>query len=83
MLPFLQPRKMSSVMMAVTKPEGGVENKGPEEEEDHALMSASEDLISAIHAKDATAVAKAWRSGSEILDQDDEGDEENASDSSV
>lgn len=68
MLPFLAPKKIASVIMAKTKPEGGVEDERHEDEQDPGLMSAAEDLISAVHAKDAAAVAEALEAAFEILD---------------
>lgn len=54
--------------MARRKPEGQVEVLGEEGDEDPALMAAAEDLISAIHAKDAKAVISALSSALDILD---------------
>lgn len=59
MLPFLQPKKLSAVIMASHKPNGSVEPENEEGEHTPELMGASEDLISAIHSKDAKAVADA------------------------
>lgn len=70
MLPFLQPKKITSIMMAVKKPDGSIEQKGPEDEPDHALMSAAEDLISAVHMKDAKAVAEAIKAAFELCDSE-------------
>lgn len=66
MLPFLQPKKMASVIVSSRKSDG---SKGPEKEEgehDPGFMSASEDLISAIHAKDAKGVADALKAAYEM-----------------
>lgn len=65
MLPFLQPKKMTSVIVETRKPNGNVESR---DEEDHPLMSAAEDLIRAVHGKDAKAVAHALQSAFEIAD---------------
>lgn len=68
MLPFLQPKKMAGIIMAKVKPEGGVETTGEEGEMDHGFLAAAEALISAIHSKDAGAVAKALHEAFEIAD---------------
>lgn len=70
MLPFLAPKKIASVIVAKTKPTGGIEPKGEEGEHDPALMSAAEDLISAVHMKDAVAVADALRAAFDICDSE-------------
>lgn len=53
-------------MIAHTKPEGGIEVEGTEGEENHALLAAAEDLIRAVHSKDAKAVAAAMEACHEI-----------------
>lgn len=78
MLPFLRPKKMSAVIMASAKPEGGMEDKGMEGEPNPGLVSAMEDFISAVHMKDASAAAKAWAAADEISDMDDESPEAGA-----
>lgn len=70
-LPFLMHRKIATVILAKQKPDGTLEPKGEEGEHDPALMSAAEDLIRAVHAKDANAVAEALMAASEILDSDE------------
>lgn len=70
MLPFLQPKKISGMIMAKVKPEGDMQSEGMEGDHDPALMSAAEDLISAIHAKDAMRVASAIKAAFEISDSD-------------
>ena len=60
MLPFLQPRKITSILMATRTPEGSIESK-PEPQMDHGLLSAAEDLLRAIGAKDALGVATAMK----------------------
>lgn len=59
MLPFLKPKKMSAVIIAKTKPEGGVEPMHEEGEQMPEMVGIAEALISAIHSKDANAVAEA------------------------
>lgn len=68
MLPFLQPKKAAAVIIAKRKPEGSAEPMHEEGEEDPALMSCAEDLISAVHAKDAVGVANAMRAAFEVMD---------------
>jgi hypothetical protein len=70
MLPFLQPKKMAGMIIAKYKPEGKTEPGVEEGEMDHGLMAAAEELISAIHAKDATAVAKALESALMLAKED-------------
>jgi hypothetical protein len=59
MLPFLQPKKLAATIMASHKVEGGVKDEHKEDEHAPELVKHAEALISAIHAKDATAVADA------------------------
>lgn len=66
MLPFLQPKKMASTLVIRHKPDGSNEPEGEEGEPNHALLSAAEDLISAIHSKDASAVASALKAAIEM-----------------
>jgi len=58
MLPFLKPNKMAAVIMANRKPDGGVSDEKEEGEASPELMNMAEDLISAVHMKDAKAVAE-------------------------
>lgn len=79
MLPFLKSKNQSlaGLIIAHRKPDGGMD-KEPESYDE--LCAAAEDLIHAIHAKDAKAVAAAWRAGQEILGiQFPEESDENAS----
>lgn len=63
-LPFLEPKKISSVIMAKTKPDGGVE---PDMDDPNAgLHSAAQDLLSAIEAKDVAGVASALSAAHDI-----------------
>lgn len=59
MLPFLQPKKLASVIIAKRNEDGT--SKPDEHEGEHTpeLIKACEDLISAVHSKDATSVASA------------------------
>lgn len=65
MLPFMRPKKQDSVVTMKMDTEGKTEPMG-EEGENHALMSAAEDLIRAVHAKDAQGVADAMQAGHDI-----------------
>lgn len=68
MLPFLKPKKAASVITANTNPDGGIDSEGPVDEMDPGLMASAEDLIRAVHAKDATAVAHALQAAFDIAD---------------
>lgn len=70
MLPFLKPRKVAGLIMAVRKPDGSKMETGMEGDEDQGLMSCGEDLIKAVHAKDASAVVAAIKAAFEILDSE-------------
>lgn len=60
MLPFLKPKKLASVIIAKTKPEGGIDQDTQVEgEPNSSLMKAAEDAIGGFHAKDAKAVVDA------------------------
>lgn len=76
MLPFLKPDKMASVVMAARKPDGSLEPKGEEGEMDHGKLSAAEDLIRAIHAKDAKAVAEAMQASYDMCESKEDGSDE-------
>lgn len=64
MLPFLAPRKQAGVIIAKRV---GDKTEAVSEEGEHppGLMAAAEDLISAVHAKDAKGVADALKAGYE------------------
>lgn len=59
MLPFIKPKGIVSVIVAKRKPDGSTEPMHEEGQPDPRMVIAAEDLISAIHAKDANAVAGA------------------------
>jgi hypothetical protein len=69
MLPYLQPKKMASVIIARRHADGS--HKSSHEEGQHApeLMSCAETLIKAVHAKDAHAVAQALEDAFKHLEQ--------------
>ena len=68
MLPFLKPKITTSVVIAKHKPEGGLEPLHEEGHEMPELVGAAEELISAVHSKDAHAVAEALKSAFEICE---------------
>jgi hypothetical protein len=65
MLPFLKPKKLSAIIIAKTKPEGGVEPIAEEGEQTPEMVGIAEQLISAINSKDANAVAEALQAAHE------------------
>lgn len=70
MLPFMQPNKSASVIMAKRKPDGSQEVIKEEGEHSPGLMAAAEDLTSAVHMKDAKAVASALMAAFQIMDSE-------------
>lgn len=65
MLPFLAPKKQAGVIIAKRI---GDKTEAVAEEGEHepGLMAAAEDLISAVHAKDAKGVADALKASHEV-----------------
>lgn len=76
MLPFLNPNRISATLIAKRKPDGGLESKGQDGDMDAGIMSAAEDLIRAVHSKDARSVAKALKSAFEMCDTDEKPESE-------
>lgn len=70
MLPFLKPKQVAVTMMKEREPDEGSEDNS------YGLKSAAEDLISAIHSKDVSAVAAALKAAHEICESYDPMDEE-------
>lgn len=72
MLPFLRPRKQAGVQAPPTqvtrKPDGDLESD--KDSENQGLMSAAQDLIQAIHSKDAKAVSAALKAAFEICESE-------------
>lgn len=67
--PFLKPqRRDAGVIMTVRQPDGS--KPQVEDSEDQGLTACSDDLIRAIHAKDAAGVTSALKSAFEILDSE-------------
>lgn len=65
MLPYLKPKKMGTVMEA-NYSEGKLGQAKEEGEHSMGIMSAAEDLISAVHAKDTKGVADALKAHHEM-----------------
>lgn len=65
MLPFLAPRKQAGVIIA-KRVGDKTEPMHEEGEQDPGLMSAAEDLLSAISSKDASAVAAALKAAYDV-----------------
>lgn len=64
MLPFLQPKKMSTTVI-VAHPDGKEHEEGEQPDD---LQMAAEDLIHAVHMKDASAVSHALHAAFMICD---------------
>lgn len=70
MLPFLKPKPVAGVIVATRKPDGdGMDQT--DDDQDAGFMSAAEDLIRSLHAKDAKGVAAAFRAAFDILDSEE------------
>lgn len=68
-LPFLKPKAVAGVIISRRKPDGATQSEeSMEGETDQGLMSAAEDLIRAIHAKDGQAVTDALQAAFEIME---------------
>ncbi len=81
MLPFLKSKQARSagIIMAVRKPEGGMEESNELEQHDnYGLRSCAEALIKAIESKDASAVASALQDAFDVMESKphEEGPEE-------
>lgn len=68
MLPFLKPKTVAGVIVSKRKPDGGQETSDETPGLDGGLQAAAQDLIDAVHAKDAERTASAIRAAFEILD---------------
>lgn len=68
MIPFLKRKDEASVSMPVDS----IKREPDEEQPFDALEAAGQDLINAVHAKDAKAVAAAFRSALELASQPEE-----------
>lgn len=75
MLPFLKPRNLAAIIITKQNPEGKTEDQ-PDQSE--GLKSAAADLLKAIAAQDADAVASALEAAYEICDQYDDDSEDDS-----
>ncbi len=69
-LPFLQKKKIAGVIISHRKPDGAGIQESHTEGEDPALEACAEDIIRAIHDKDAKHLALALRSAFECLESE-------------
>lgn len=71
-LPWMKDQKKSvaGLIMAKRKPDGGFEDvEQPEEsKENYGLTACAEDILKAIEAKDAPALAKAFQDAFDVLE---------------
>ena len=67
-LPFLKPEKMASIIVANRKKDGSIQTSHEQGEQKPELMSAAEDLIRAVHAKEASKVASALKAAFDLCD---------------
>lgn len=72
MLPFLNQHKMGSMMTNARKSDGtgSLEPAASDDKENHTLMGIAQELIAAVHAKDAKAVASALEAAVGVLNDD-------------
>lgn len=68
MLPFLQPKKLASVIIANRKSDGTAKPDEHEGEHNPKLIECAEKLISAVHSKSAEGVADAITKAFEHLE---------------
>lgn len=74
MLPFLQPKKLASVIIARQKEDGSVVPEHEEGEQSPELKSHAANLIRAMHAKDEDGVAEAMQDIHNHLNPDEPDD---------
>lgn len=67
-LPFLKPKAVAGLIIQKRAADGSAPETGPEDEQDQGLTSAAEDLIRAVHAKDAQGVAAAFKAAFDMLE---------------
>lgn len=72
MLPFLKAKQSGSVVSVKYSEKDGQESMGKEGEHSPGHMAAAEDLISAVHMKDAKGVADAMKAHYDLMDSQDE-----------
>lgn len=72
MLPWMKDNKKSvaGLIMAKRKPDGGFEDMDPSEDskENYGLTACAEDILKAIEAKDAKALAKGLQDAFDVLE---------------
>ena len=68
MLPFLKPKAVAGLIISHRKPDGSKEESHTEGNENEALEACAEDLIRAIHAKDAKSAAAAFKAAFEVCE---------------
>lgn len=71
MLPFFAPKKQSGTVIVQSHEDGSQEHLG-EEGDDHGLLSAAEDLITAVHSKDPHSVLEALKAAIAMIDSEPE-----------
>lgn len=59
MIPFMKPKQIGSIIQMKHQSDGSTQVEKEEGGHDPGLLSVAEDLIQAIHAKDAVGVADA------------------------
>jgi len=70
MLPFLAKKhKITQTIMAKQKADGGLMDLPEGQENDQGLISAAEDIMSAISSKNASMLAQALKAAFEICDE--------------
>lgn len=74
-LPFLKKQNVAGLIISHRKPDGGKEEEKTEGQEDHGLMSCSDEILRAISNKDSSALASALRSAFQILDSEPHNEE--------
>lgn len=67
MLPFLKPKTVAGLIISKRKPDASIEESHSEDNADHAIDAASDDLIRAIHAKDTKSVTSALKAIKELV----------------
>jgi hypothetical protein len=67
MLPFLKPKRVAGVIIEKRKADQSPQVE-PEDAADQGLDACSEELIRAMHAKDAKGVSAALRAAFEVLE---------------
>lgn len=75
-LPYLKPKQIAGLIISHRKSDAeGQQKQEDSDDSNAALESCAEDLIRAIHAKDAKAVAAAWKAGMDCMESSSDSDE--------